>query len=75
MQNISRRQLIKLGLCAAATAALSRFALAAAPVRKLAFYNLHTDEALHLAYYENGRYVPSAMQAVVQPPFSCPVFS
>jgi uncharacterized protein YcbK (DUF882 family) len=64
MQSFSRRQFIKLGLCSAAALSLPRMAFAAASAKELAFYNLHTGEKLRLAFYENGRYVPSAMQAL-----------
>jgi uncharacterized protein YcbK (DUF882 family) len=33
-------------------------------VRKLAFDNLHTGETLDVAYWENGAYVPQALDAV-----------
>lgn len=32
--------------------------------RRVAFNNLHTGEALDVAYWENGSYVPDALQAV-----------
>ncbi|MGH7022840.1 MAG: DUF882 domain-containing protein [Caulobacteraceae bacterium] len=32
--------------------------------RRLAFDNLHTGETLNVAYWENGSYVPDALQAV-----------
>ena len=64
MQSLTRRQFIKLGLGATACMALPRFALASTPARELAFYNLHTEETLRLAYYENGAYVPGAMEAL-----------
>jgi uncharacterized protein YcbK (DUF882 family) len=37
---------------------------ASAPVRKLGFDNLHTGEVLDVAYWENGAYVPGALEAV-----------
>lgn len=66
MQNPSRRQFIKYGLCTfvAMAVPLPKLALAATSTKELAFYNLHTGEKLRLAFYENGRYVPSAMQAL-----------
>jgi uncharacterized protein YcbK (DUF882 family) len=38
-------------------------ALGHAP-RRLRFHNLHTDEKLEAVYWEDGRYVPDALQAV-----------
>jgi uncharacterized protein YcbK (DUF882 family) len=32
--------------------------------RALSFYNLHTDERLNTVYYEDGQYVPGALQEV-----------
>lgn len=64
MQDFTRRQLLKLGLCIAASAAMPRLAFADMSARKLSFYNMHTGEALNLTYYENGKYIPSAMQAL-----------
>jgi len=32
--------------------------------RKLAFYNLHTDEKLIMTYFEDGQYVKGAMQEI-----------
>ena len=64
MQNLSRRQFLKLGVGAAAVIALPipKFALAAAaPVRELAFYNTHTAEKLKLVYAEKGQYLPDAL--------------
>jgi uncharacterized protein YcbK (DUF882 family) len=39
-------------------------ALAAAPVRSLAFDNIHTGEKLKLDYWHNGQYLPDALAAV-----------
>ena len=64
MQDVSRRQFLKLGLYVAASLALPLPAMAGTTARKLSFYNIHTDETLRLAYYENGQYVPSAIQAL-----------
>ena len=67
MHRFSRRTFIKIGLCAAASLSAPRLAFANTSIKELAsakelsFYNLHTDERLRLAFYENGRYVPSAM--------------
>jgi uncharacterized protein YcbK (DUF882 family) len=64
MPDLSRRQFLKLGLCAAAVGTLPRAAFAAKPARVLSFYNLHTNESLRIAYHELGSYVPSAMDAL-----------
>lgn len=64
MQYFSRRQFIK-GVCAAAVVLHAPFpAWSAVQAKELAFYNLHTDEKLRIAFYENGKYVPSAMAAL-----------
>lgn len=62
MEPLSRRQFIKYGLCAVTAMAVPRLGWAAAPARELSFHHLHTGEKLSLAYYEHGKYVPSAMQ-------------
>jgi uncharacterized protein YcbK (DUF882 family) len=62
MQDSSRRKFIKLGVCTMTAMALPRIASASA--RQLSFYHLHTGETVRLAYYENGKYVPSAVQAL-----------
>lgn len=64
----SRRLFLKGLACSAlvASSGLSGVANAASSwskrPRKLAFYNLHTDEKLALTYFENGRYVSGAMR-------------
>jgi len=66
MQDFSRRQFLKLGLCAGAAMAMPRMAwsMAAPAAKELSLYNLHTNESLKAAFVENGRYVPSAMEAL-----------
>lgn len=64
MQDFSRRQILQIGLCIAASAMVPRLAWANAPAKKLSFYNLHTSEALNLTYSENGQYIPSPLQAL-----------
>ena len=62
-----RRRLLKQSLAAgAAVIGLSPLAqaLAATPVRRLAFSNIHTGEKLDVAYWENGAYSPEALAAV-----------
>ena len=62
---LGRRAVIRTGLGLAAGLAAGPAALAlAAPVRRLAFDNLHTGETLDVAYFENGAYVPDARAAV-----------
>lgn len=41
-----------------------RFVGRAASVRELAFYNVHTDERLNTAYWEQGSYIPGALHEV-----------
>jgi uncharacterized protein YcbK (DUF882 family) len=70
---LARRKLLRFGLAAAAGSglgAVSRLAsaqplpLAPTGPRKVALHNLHTDEKLDAVYFEQGRYVPDALQAV-----------
>jgi uncharacterized protein YcbK (DUF882 family) len=63
---IARRRLIRTGLGLAGSLAAGPAAMAAlaAPVRRVAFDNLHTGEKLAVAYYEGGAYVPDALAAV-----------
>ena len=62
---IGRRRLFKTGLGLAASLAAGPAAWALmAPVRRAAFNNLHTGETLDVAYFENGVYVPDALEAV-----------
>lgn len=63
MQKISRRQFVKVGLCAVACATVPVLAHASSPVKTLSFYNIHTDESISLDYYENGKYMASSLQA------------
>lgn len=62
--NWSRRGF--LGAAALTGVASATPVLASIPggVRKVGFHNLHTGEALDVAYWENGAYVPDALQAV-----------
>ena len=64
-----RRQFVRAGLTAlACLPALP--ALAAVPrlkkdtIRSLAFYNLHTDEKLHVDYWKNGKYDRGALSKI-----------
>lgn len=66
MAPTTRRRLLQLGSTAAA-GALPASVLARArqaTPRRVAIHNLHTGEKLDAVYYENGRYLPSAMHAV-----------
>lgn len=58
----SRRRV--LAAATMAVAAAPQGLHAAAGVRRLGFHNLHTDEALDVAYWEDGAYVPDALTAV-----------
>ena len=68
---MERRKFLGYGLAAATLAAGGR-ALAEAPAsliadngpRSVAFHNLHTGESLNAIYWDNGCYVPDALQAV-----------
>jgi uncharacterized protein YcbK (DUF882 family) len=55
----TRRRFLQMGLATLALTAANP-ALAAIPrfkgKRELSFYNLHTDERLHVKFWENGRY-------------------
>ena len=64
MQDSSRRHFIKFAIVAAASMTVPRLAWASAPARTLSFYHLHTGETLNVAYCENGKYIPSAMQTL-----------
>ena len=68
---LERRTFLGYGLAAGTLAAGGR-ALAEAPAsliadngpRSVAFHNLHTGESLNAIYWDDGRYVPDALQAV-----------
>ncbi|MGA0604064.1 DUF882 domain-containing protein [Caulobacter sp. KR2-114] len=60
----SRRRMLGAASMVAVSAAAPRLAQASTGVRKLGFHNLHTDEALDVAYWEDGAYVPDALAAV-----------
>ncbi len=66
---LKRRELLRGGLAlAGGSAALAGAAPALAfpepDVRRLGLNNLHTNEILDVAYWENGAYVPDALDAV-----------
>jgi len=62
MPHFSRRQFLKIGICAAVSLGIPQLASASIPVKSLSFYHLHTGEKLKVAYAEYGQYIPSAMQ-------------
>jgi uncharacterized protein YcbK (DUF882 family) len=65
--HVTRRDLIKTTLAAAAVSLVPSFArasLAAAPARSLQFYNTHTAESLKTVYWENGSYIPEALGSI-----------
>ncbi|HTI66074.1 MAG TPA: DUF882 domain-containing protein [Caulobacteraceae bacterium] len=62
-----RRDLLKFGLAggAAVMAGLPVHAMAQSmDPRRVAVHNLHTGEALNAVYWENGKYVPDAVDAL-----------
>ncbi len=68
-RKIDRREFLKMGALAAVAglspvpsfAALDRFS---PPVRRLSFYNTHTEETLEAAYCVRGRYRPEALRDI-----------
>lgn len=66
---IDRRKFIRMGLITAASALLSKNAVASAlepeaEVRELHFYNLYTHEDLKVVYWKDGWYVPDALARI-----------
>jgi uncharacterized protein YcbK (DUF882 family) len=59
----TRRGFLGAAGLAGAAAATPAFGVASG-VRKIGFDNLHTGEAVDVAYWENGAYVPQALEAV-----------
>lgn len=64
----SRRRFLKMGMAAALASLGQREALAnarnAGLERGLAFYNLHTGEALRTVYWADGRYLPGSLAEI-----------
>jgi uncharacterized protein YcbK (DUF882 family) len=66
-RGVNRRDFIRLGSVAAAAAPailLGRTRTIHPAERRLAFYNLHTGEHLKATYWEEGRYVPGALNEI-----------
>jgi len=61
---IHRRRLLRLGLGTMGAAAFGARGHAAQAARAIAVKNLHTGEALTATYWEAGRYVPDALDAL-----------
>ena len=72
---IHRRHILALAAAAAAAPGLAAAqadpigdlldrALAEREVRRLSLFNLHTSEKIDAVYWENGRYVPDALEAI-----------
>jgi uncharacterized protein YcbK (DUF882 family) len=61
----TRRELLRFGMGAAAMAGLPAGAFAASfEPRRVALHNLHTGESLNAVYWDNGAYVPDAVDAL-----------
>jgi len=65
-RGVSRRDFLRLGSVTAAAPALffSRARALRQVEKRLAFYNLHTDERLNAVYWAEGRYVPGALKQI-----------
>ena len=64
---VNRRRFLGLGAAATALTVAPGMAFArdwTAPVRSLAFNNLHTGEKLKTTYWANGQYVPNALDEI-----------
>ncbi|HEY0837757.1 MAG TPA: DUF882 domain-containing protein [Azospirillum sp.] len=65
---LGRRELLRLGIGAAAAATILQpaesLAMIKAPPRQLSMLNLHTGERISAEYWSKGRYVRSAVQAI-----------
>ena len=65
---MSRRSFLALAAWGVAAAFLPGVAAAAVvpltAARRLSFYNLHTDECVETCYWENGAYVPTALEQI-----------
>jgi len=64
---VSRRSFLALAACGVAAVLIPGSASALVPspeTRRLSFYNLHTDECVETCYWENGGYVPTALEQI-----------
>jgi uncharacterized protein YcbK (DUF882 family) len=65
---LTRRRFLSLAAWGAALVCVPGVAAAArqplAPTRRLDFHNLHTEERLGVVYWENGAYVPAALEEI-----------
>ena len=63
---LGRRRLLGLALAAGCGLLLppARPASAQSAARRLAFYNIHTDESLRATYWERGRYLPDCLREI-----------
>jgi uncharacterized protein YcbK (DUF882 family) len=59
-----RRRFLALGSLALGSLVLPRRAQASPSVRSLAFRNTHTDEALSVVYWADGRFEPDALKDI-----------
>ena len=63
---MSRRSFLALVTWGAAATFFPNFAAASfvpiAAARRLSFYNLHTEECVETCYWENGAYIPTALE-------------
>lgn len=66
--DIGRRNFIRLGLAAAASATIltpeESWAIPRVPGRRLSFYNLHTSEKVSVEYWARGTYVRDGLKQV-----------
>lgn len=64
--DVSRRAFLGCGIAAAAifTAGPAWAAIAKQPVRTLGFHNTHTGESLKTIYWEQGVYIPEALDEI-----------
>ena len=66
-RNRGRRSFLALAAWGVAASVLPGLASARVPLpaaRRLSFYNLHTDECVETCYWENGTYVPTALEQI-----------
>jgi len=63
---VSRRSFLALAACGVAATFLPTIASASfvplPAARRLSFYNLHTDECVETCYWEDGAYIPTALE-------------